>query len=111
LGPPVEKLPWENEKLEEWLPLPKYSIAHARKCEPCMGMGTVNEATGFCDACGGTGKNLFASPVEWHNGAISMGFLGLLKDLPNVQICPSREGDDPYHVRFDGGKALVMPIL
>lgn len=94
---------------DEFEPMPR--LARAPTCRTCKGSGVWRDGLGEddCFECLGRG---FA---KWQRTRIGdadfeLGYLNKMATLPNVQIHP-RGPVNPMTLRFDGGEALLMPMI
>jgi len=94
----------------DWLPLPTDIPApRSEKCSDCNGAG------GWCEECGGTGKNPVFEAFKVGPLNLNIHYLEKLKALPNVDLSPTANpstGDfpNPMPFRFTGGIGLLMPM-
>ncbi|WP_275100118.1 hypothetical protein [Sedimenticola hydrogenitrophicus] len=90
------------------------SLSSLDECPAC---GGNTDAPGtHCIACDGTGKDVMELRVSLGHAYYNPRYIALLAELPNATLYNAEPIDDPYYyvpglVRFDGGLALVMPMI
>ena len=94
--PDVHKLPWDHDRLAEWVDPPPYRLEDAEQCSTCRGTGTVSE----CPECDGDGEIEF--DTEFHTYYVT---------------CKSCDGDGvfagpgrPCPVCKGAGRKLFTPV-
>jgi hypothetical protein len=84
-------------------------------CPACN--GNNDEPGTPCWRCEGTGKDTGELRILLGHAYYNPRYIALLAELPNATLYNAEPIDDPFHyggpglVRFDGGLALVMPMI
>ena len=102
---------FEKHAATEFVPMPEFEQAAA--CDECKGSGLYDYGDGDgyeeCYACLGRGFEKWRR-TRVGDAEFELGYLNKLATLPNVQI-HTRGPSEPMTLRFDGGEALLMPML
>lgn len=112
----IDKHIFSNNPISNlWQPIPDLPpLLTEEPCRHCKGSGECECKCGNihdCEHCEGSGTvPLAAQRIQIGVNYVSHVYLWKLKELPDVQVCPSaKDNNSPIGIRFDGGgEGLLM---